>query len=141
MRIWSVNTNQSDLDDFGAELFLNQNRVVLWWREQFNATDLSILKTGDLILAYHNKRRIIGIGFALSEKKVPPACLDKEGKAMEEFVDIDWIFKGLNNPINLTDIELENSRVKMFNGSIFDWTENIDSFKLLAEIGKHKVNI
>jgi hypothetical protein len=129
MKIWSVNTLQSKHGDFVAKSFLNQNRVILWWRE--NQTDFGHIKKGDLILAYHNEKRIIAVGFATSIKQF--SC-ENEG---EQFVDVDWIWKNLEKPIQLNDIQSEN-KVKMFNGSIFNWTENIDTFKLLSQIGKSK---
>jgi hypothetical protein len=129
MKIWSVNTNQTNHGDEVAKLFLKQNRIILWYRDE--KPNLKHIQKGDLVLAYHNELRVIAVGFALSERTT---CDNFE---KEEFVDVDWIWKNLENPIQLNNIQSEN-KVKMFNGSIFNWTENIDTKKLLSEIGIKK---
>ena len=124
MQVWSVNTNQSNTGDEFANWFLEQNRVILWERD--GKSNLSEIRKGDLILVYHNQKRVIGVGFAISEREIVDS--------REETLNVDWIFKNLDNPIKLDNIE--SKKIGMFHGAIFNWTENIDTFKLLTEIGK-----
>ncbi len=165
MKIWAVNTNVSNLvGERGADIVLNQNRVVVWYRNC-----LKHISQGDLILSFNNNKNIIAVGYAISEVK---CYTEKYQNGTEEmWIDVDWIWKckielsppteelsppddikkicdrydryvnriKLINPIKTDDIEKTNNRIKTFREICLDWTNNIDTFKLLEEIGKRKI--
>ena len=134
MKIWSVNTNISSFkSDKGADIILNQNRVVTWYRDE-----LKNINIGDLVLSYNNNKTIIAVGYAISDTKKYIEI--HHDTTQEQWIDIDWIWKckeDLSNPIKLENIE-SDIKVSMFLGTSFNWTKNINSFKLLEEIGKRK---
>ncbi len=134
MKIWSVNTNISNFNnnELGATIVIKQNRIVTWYRN-----DLNQINKGDLILSYNNNKTIIAVGYALSDVQ----NYDNEPhqqKTDEQWIYVDWILKCQDNPIKLNDIE-NDFKVAMFNGIVFSWADHIDTFKLLAEIGKRKI--
>ena len=135
MNIWAVNTNKSNFDnEKGAMIVLNQNRIVTWYRD-----DLKQISIGDSILSYNNNKKIIAVGYAISE--VQKYTENGQNKTQENWIDVDFIWKSnkdLLNTIQLNDIETDN-KVAMFNGIIFKWNKHIDTFKLLLEIGKIKI--
>ena len=133
MRIWSVNTNRKDLGDFGADIVLNQNRVVTWYK-----TDLKSISKGDLVLSYNNNKNIIAVGYAISEMK--NYKYPYMAQSNEQWIDIDWIWKckkDLSNSIKTDSVIIEEKNL-MYSGTVINWTNGIDLVKLLLEIGKRK---
>jgi hypothetical protein len=134
MKIWRIGTNQRDKDGFGekqaSSFVINQNIVIAWKGLKPN---IHKVKKGDLILSYHNDNRIIAVGYAVSEIK------DHKDYEEQEYFEADWIWKtdeSVSNPILRNEIDMNNAR-----GTVIDMTNGIDIAKLLAEIGKRKVNI
>jgi len=135
MEIWSVNTNKKELGSLGSELVINQNRIILWHRK--GKPSLSKISKGDLILSYNKKKTIVAVGYAVSERVSYDNSPSWVNVSKEEWVNVDWICTCISNPIKLDDIV--SNKITMFSGSIFKWTHNIDTFKLLTEIGKRKI--
>ena len=131
MRVWSVNTNRKDLDGLGAKIVLSQDRVVTWY-----LNDLDNIKIGDLVLSFNNKKRVIAVGFAISDVMGYSFNKSSLGKTDERWINIDWIWKDtkLNNPIMLKSIGITWSLRR----TVEELTKDIDLKSLLIEIGKRK---
>ena len=134
MKIWCVNTNITFLDSLGADIVLNQNRVVTWYK-----TDLKQISMGDLILSYNNDKKIIAVGYAISD--VQQYSKDEQNRTKEQWIDIDFIWKckkDLSNSIKTDSVIIEEKNL-MYSGTVINWTNGIDLVKLLTEIGKRKI--
>ena len=114
----------------------NQNRVILWEYHKLKP-NLSIINKGDLVLSFNKKKTIIAVGYAISESKTYK--LDSwQDKSKEQWVDINWIWKckkDLSDAIK-TDLILKDTKNFMYSGTVLNWTNSVDSVKLLTEIGK-----
>jgi hypothetical protein len=101
---------------------LNQNKIVSWYNSAVDKVEI-----GDLILLYHNKKGFIAVGFAITNPEINEAFKD------ESFVEINWICKSLNNPINHNDIE--------FNGAFARTAQKVtvNYKKLFIEMAKRAV--
>lgn len=121
MNTWYVNTNAKYCEDC-YEYMLKQNRIASWYNSAVNK-----IQQGDLILLHHNKKGFIAIGFATSNFKQHFEFSE------EEWIEVKWIFKDFDNPINHNDID--------FNGAFLRTVQNvsIDYKKLLIEMSKRAV--
>ena len=118
MKVYYVNTNKSNCKKC-YEMMLNQNRVISWYN-----TQLQNIKKGDLILLYHNDKGFIGVGFAITKMKDSYECEN------EHFVEVKWILKTFDNPIQANNIDFKG----MFNKTAQVCSINFE--KLFEEISK-----
>lgn len=128
MKIWSVNTFSTEKGDKVVREFFNDNLIYIWQKENKKRT-LKNINQCDWILAYHNKKQIVGVGIATAK-----SAIDEDTK---EWINVNWLCQNLDNPIHLADIE-SDKKVSMFREAVFNWTENISMKKLLTEIGKRQ---
>jgi len=121
MNTWYVNTNAKHCEDC-YEYMLKQNRIASWYNSAVNK-----IKKGDLILLHHNRKGFIAIGFTTSDFKQHFEFSE------EKWIEVKWIFKDFNNPINHNDID--------FNGAFLRTVQNvsIDYKKLFIEMSKRAV--
>ena len=125
MRIYCVNTNKKYHNKRWRERFFYENRVFTCCLKQL---DLDLIEQGDLILAYHNDKRVVGVGVALEKGRQEDNCKDIKTLAVK------WLWYSLNKKeyINLDSI----GNPSFFNATVIDWTKDIDKvelFKILAE--------
>jgi predicted Mrr-cat superfamily restriction endonuclease len=97
MNTWYINTNEKHCKKC-YEYMLKQNKIVSWYNSAIDK-----VKEGDLILLYHNQIGFIAIGFAISNPEY-----NEEFKE-ENFVEVSWICKTFDNPINHNDIEFKGA--------------------------------
>jgi hypothetical protein len=143
MKIWCVNTNIAKFSKgvmgnkyIAANIVVTQNRVVAWDYKRLTP-NLSVIDQGDLVLSYNESKSIIGVGFAISNAQnfEVGSFFDKTS---EQWIDIDWIWKDIENPIR-TDSIVKSGKELIYHGIVLPWTNGIDTNKLLLEIGKRKI--
>ena len=128
MKIWSVNTNNSNfVDNKGSEMALNQNRVITW-----HLNELKKIMKNDLVLSFNNYKEIVAVGYALS--KVKQYSEDGQNASQEQWIEVNWIWKGMYSPISLEAIGINRKLRKV----VENVSKDIDIKKLLTEIGKRQ---
>ena len=125
MKIFCVKTNKDDVGEAWRRRFYAENRVFTCCLKH---TDLNVVQPGDIVLVYHNNKRVVGVGVALENaKKID--C----GEKFFRFVPVKWLWFSLGN--DFIDID-EIGNVSQFRGAVTDWTPYIDKAKLLEKVAE-----
>ncbi len=140
MKAWLVNSNSkaANKGPHCFEYMIRHNKVAAYY-EHFNK-QIDQIKTGDLVLLYHNENRIIAVGCVAKEFRDHDYQTDM-GTANEHWADVNWIWKvafddQLNpvNPIIRTDVG-----IKMVGKTVVNITVPLDYRALWEEIAKRQI--
>ncbi len=140
MKAWLVNSNSKE-ENKGPHCFeymIRHNKVAAYY-DPFNK-QIDQIKTGDLVLLYHNENRIIAVGCVAKEFRGHDYQTHMK-PADEHWVDVNWIWKvafddQLNpvNPIIRTDVG-----IKMVGKTVVNITVPLDYRALWEEIAKRQI--
>lgn len=135
MNFWVVNSNNNENNGNpnGFLFMLRQNKVATYYHR---ADEVKNIIIGDLILLYHNKNRIIAVGFAVQTSTHDFIDIAN----VEKWIDVNWIWKAEFNeflePIN--SIKRQELKISSIRRAVNNITMEIDVNSLLKEIGKRQ---
>jgi predicted Mrr-cat superfamily restriction endonuclease len=136
MKTWLINTNSKVVNGNpnGFAYMLRQSKAAAFYDR---ATTIDKIQEKDLILLYHNKNRIIAIGFVV-KNYIPHDFRDV--RHIEHWVDVNWIWKAVFdeklkplNPIDRNDVG-----IRMVNNTVVNVSNQIDCSKLMEEMSKRQ---
>ncbi len=123
MKIFCVNTNKKFAGEGWRKRFYYENRVFTCCLKN---VDLDSIEQGDIVLAYHNDKRIVGVGVAV-EKYSKDECEEIK------YLPVKWLWYSLDEEfINVEEI----GDISMFNRTVINWTDSIYKEKLLEKLSE-----
>lgn len=138
MKTWIVNTNSKakNGNPNGFLFMLRQNKISSYYKKK---TSVDIISPGDLILLYHNRNRIIAVGFALKNDLHDFADISD----VEHWVDVNWIWKSTFRKIDnsyepLDPINRKDIKIKSFRKTVENISNQIDFKLLMVRIGERQ---
>ncbi|MEI6707877.1 MAG: hypothetical protein WCK96_12165 [Methylococcales bacterium] len=141
MNVYLVNSNTSN-STHCFEYMIRHNKVAAYFddgnKQNWNK-QIDPLKTGDLVLLYHNDNRIIAVGFVV--KGFDPHDYQQDMGDVEHWADVNWIWKAIFddqlNPVN-SIIRTNELKIPMVNGTVIP-IKDLNYRLLMEEIGKRQV--
>ncbi|MEI6645310.1 MAG: hypothetical protein WCP12_04670 [bacterium] len=140
MKAWLINSN-SKTENKGTHCFeymIRHSKVSAYY-DGFN-NQIDIIEKGDLVLLYHNKNRIIAVGFVV-KKCTPHDYQHDMGSVDEHWADVNWIWKVTfdNDLTPLNPIIRTNVDITMVNKTVVNITDQLDYKGLLEEMASRQL--